>query len=93
MFDVLVTIGDAWSQFIGRLIPVRYYGRWHHYTRTANESISGASHWHAENGRWPWVMRVIDFVFYPFESQHCLKSRINDRMRAEELLSIPGPTL
>lgn len=91
MLDVLITIGDALSQLIGRLIPVRYDGKWHHYTRTANESISGASHWHSENGRWPWVQKTIDFVFRPFEREHCLASRVNDRKRAAELLESEGP--
>lgn len=95
MFSIL----DALSQLLGRLIPVRYDGRWHHYTRTANESISGASSWHAECGRWPWVEKAIDAAAYGItfaltlgrspQAQHCLKARVADRIRAAELLSIP----
>lgn len=89
--DIIITIGDAFSQFVGRLIPVRYEGKWRHYTRTANESISGASNWHADNGRWPWVEKVIDFVFRPFGKRHCLEARINDRTRADRLLASEPP--
>lgn len=91
ILDVIITIGDSFSQTLGRCIPVRYNGEWHHYTRTANESISGASNWHADNGRWTWVEKVIDFFFYPFENQHCLRSRINDRSRAAKLLASEPP--
>lgn len=91
MIDFIITFGDALSQLLGRCIPVRYDGKWHHYTRTANESISGASNWHSDNGRWPWLEEVINFVFFPFEDNHCLRARINDRSRAGQLLASEPP--
>lgn len=90
VIKIIITIGDAFSQLVGRCIPVRYNGEWHHYTRSANESISGASHWHSENGRWPLVKETIDFLFFPFEKDHCFKSRKNDIQRAKELIEMEG---
>lgn len=90
LWAVIITLGDAASQLLGRAIPVYYNGKIHHYTRSANESISGASHWHFENGRWPWVMKTIDFLFYPIENDHCFWSRMNDIQRAKELLISEG---
>lgn len=89
-FRIAVTIIDALSQLLGRCIPVYYGGRWRHYTRSANESISGASDWHAECGRWPWVKRALDFVFSPMERDHCFKSRLKDLERAKQLIESEG---
>lgn len=95
MFDWFVSVFDAVSQFFGRLIFVRVDGKWTTYTRNANESISGASNWHADNGRWPWVEKLIDFVFWFISfgiwEKHCLEARINDRSRAGELLASEKP--
>lgn len=90
IFDQFITTGDALSQLIGRWIPVRYEGRWHRFTRSANESISGAADWHRENGRWPWVASVIDGLFSVLESDHCAMSRIKDQHRAIALLKSNG---
>lgn len=89
MIDWLISVGDATSQLVGRFIPIYYEGQWHTFTRTSNESISGAAHWHSEQGRCHWVSVVIDFLLFPWEEDHCLKSRKADRSRAGRLLSKP----
>lgn len=94
LWGALLSILDAASQLLARCIPVRFGGEWHHYSRTANESFSGASHWHADHGRWPWVATAIDRVFLILslgrDEDHCRTSRINDRLRAAGLLrSLP----
>lgn len=86
----LISFGDALSQVLGRLIPVHYNGEWHTFTRTSNESVSGAAHWHCENGRMCWVKTIIDFGAMAFgQKDHCLKARKADRSRAGRLLSTP----
>lgn len=88
--DWLISVGDAASQLLGRFIPVRYDGKWHTFTRTSNESISGAANWHSENKRFTWVEPTIDTVASLFgETNHCLKARVADRSRAGRLLSKP----
>lgn len=98
--DQFITSGDGISQFLGRWIPCRIGGRWTHYTRTVNESISGASNWHSDNDRWPWVEKLINAPFSLLyiitfgllgEHDHCLKARIADRSRAGELLQQDKP--
>lgn len=85
-----VRLGDTLSQFWGQVIHVKYDGKWQSYSRTANESISGASNWHADNGRWPWVERWIDWIVF-WEERHCLNSRAKDRLKAVWLLNQPPP--
>lgn len=95
LLDQFITVGDAVSQLAGRFLPCWYEGRLHRYTRSANESISGASNWHADNDRWPWVEVVIDvlalLISFGKDRQHCLKARISDRSRAGELLAADTP--
>lgn len=95
MWAFIVTVFDATSQLAGRFIPAYYDGKIRHYTRTANESISGASNWHADNDRWPWAEAIIDAAFLVGslgkERNHCLRARINDRSRAAKLLASDKP--
>jgi hypothetical protein len=94
ILDQLITSGDALSQLLGRWIPCRYDGKWHRYTRSANESISGASDWHREEGRWSWPATAIDAVFRVFGNHdHCATSRIQDVQRAKELCEASGYTV
>lgn len=73
----LIEIGDALSQLFNvALLP-------NHKSTTANESISGRSH----RCGWKTAERIIDFLFSPFEKQHCLKSHEADVRRAAQLLS------
>lgn len=91
ILDQFITTGDALSQLVGRWIPVWYDGRWHRYTRSANESISGASDWHRQHGRWPWVAWSIDALFALFgDENHCNKAWANDFNRAVKLLRDNG---
>lgn len=88
--DWIISVGDAISQVLGRFIPVHYDGEWHTFTRTSNESISGAANWHSQNGRFGWVEKIIDVVALLFgEKGHCLKARKADRSRAGRLLATP----
>lgn len=85
------TTFDALSQLAGRWIPCRYQGGWHRFTRDANESISGAAHWHRTQGRFPYVARAIDAAFRVFGSDgHCRMVYINDLQRSERLLREAG---
>jgi len=61
--DWLISAGDALSQLLGRMIPVRIDRRWQCWTASANESVSGAAFRHRiEDGiRWPerWIDRLL----------------------------------
>lgn len=89
VIEQIITTGDALSQLAGRWIPCRYDGRWHRWTRDANESVSGAADWHREHGRFRWVAWVIDAVFgvFGFED-HCAMARIKDVYRAVRLIEL-----
>ena len=72
-----VKIGDAMSQLINvTLLPC-------HHETTANESISGRSH----RCGWKRTERFIDWIFSPWEKQHCRLSHEADVKRAQELVS------
>lgn len=72
----LIKIGDALSQ----LANVTFLPR--HRETTANESISGRCHRCGYVG----LARIIDFIFKPWESDHCRKSHEKDLERARLLL-------
>jgi len=72
----IIKIGDAISQ----LINVTFLPS--HRRTTANESISGRAH----RSRWVRVERIIDFIFSPIESNHCMRSYHRDIERAKKLL-------
>lgn len=101
IFNKFIRLGDTVSQVLGSAIHVPIdcpwwkFWCWKTYSRTANESVSGASNWHSDNGRWPWVEIAIDVIFFILsfgrERNHCLKARINDRSRAGELLASDKP--
>lgn len=84
-FAHLITIGDAASQVLGRLIPVKADGEWQCLTMSANESISGAAwRWEKTHG---WKAReVIDLiakiVTFGKDSEHCLSAFLADYHRA-----------
>ena len=91
IFGQIVTTGDAFSQLLGRWVPCRYDGQWHRFTRSANESISGAADWHREHGRFLWVAPTIDAVFRIFgDDDHCAMARYNDLTRARALCEANG---
>lgn len=72
----LVKIGDAMSQ----LINVTFLPR--HRETNANESISGRAH----RMGWRRVERFIDWLFTPWEDEHCRRAHEKDQWRAKELL-------
>lgn len=72
----LIKVGDAVSQLINVALLPR------HTETTANESISGRAH----RQGWRRTERVIDFVFSPWERDHCMRSHQADLRRAGELL-------
>lgn len=72
----LIAIGDALSQLLNvALLP--------NFSDTnANESISGRAY----RSGWTKTQKVIDWVFSPFEKQHCRKAYFNDLTRASSLI-------
>lgn len=68
----LIVIGDALSQ-LGNTI---FFGG------EANESISGRSF----REPWPLARKVIDFIFRPFQKDHCKEAFLKDLHRARELV-------
>jgi hypothetical protein len=72
----LIKIGDAFSQLVNvAVLP-------NHKDTTANESISGRAY----RQGWKNARKVIDFLFLPFERDHCKKSHEADLQRARDLL-------
>jgi hypothetical protein len=72
----LVKIGDALSQLVNvTLLP-------DHRATTANESISGRAH----RSGWRRTERAIDWIFSPWEREHCRRSHQADLDRAAGLL-------
>ena len=69
----LIKIGDALSQ----LANVAFLPS--HRETTANESISGRAH----RCGW-WVERFIDWLFRPWERDHCRKAHEKDIERARQ---------
>ena len=69
----LVKIGDAFSQLANVALLPR------HRETTANESISGRAH------RMGWrIERAIDWIFLPWERDHCRRSHEKDVLRAAD---------
>ena len=71
-----IKVGDALSQLLNVLLLPK-----HKYT-TANESISGRAY----RCRWTRTQKLIDWIFSPFEKDHCRKAFESDLVRAKNLL-------
>ena len=72
----LIKIGDAFSQLLNvTFLP-------NHDDTTANESISGRAH----RRGWVRTERFIDWLFSPFEKDHCRLAYEADVRRAIKLL-------
>ena len=72
----LIKIGDAMSQLLNVALLPR------HRETTANESISGRAH----RMGWRRVEAVIDFIFLPWERDHCRRAHEADLRRARQLI-------
>ena len=72
----LIKIGDALSQLLNVALLPR------HRETTANESISGRAH----RLGWRRVERFIDWLFSPWERDHCRKAHEADLRRARQLI-------
>lgn len=72
----LIKIGDALSQLGNVLLLPR------HLETTANESISGRSF----RCGWTTAQKFIDFLFSPFEKEHCRMADIYDEARSVKML-------
>lgn len=72
----LIKIGDALSQ----LVNVTFLPR--HRETTANESISGRAH----RLGWRRTERFIDWLFSPWERDHCRRAHEADLRRARQLI-------
>lgn len=70
----LIKIGDALSQLLNVTLLPR------HRETTANESISGRAH----RLGWRRTERVIDWLFSPWEPEHCRRAHEKDVQRARE---------
>lgn len=72
----LIKIGDAMSQLFNVALLPR------HRETTANESISGRAH----RLGWRRAERFIDWLFSPWEPEHCRRSHEADLRRARQLI-------
>lgn len=72
MTSRLIRLGDAASQFFNVLI----------FNGDPNHSISGDAY---RFGRYR-LAAFIDWLFSPFEADHCLESYLNDVEKAKRLL-------
>lgn len=71
-----IKIGDAFSQLVNVTLLPR------HRETTANESISGRAH----RMGWRRVEAAIDFIFLPWERDHCRRAYEADLRRARQLI-------
>jgi hypothetical protein len=67
----LIKIGDALSQLLNVLI----------FNGDPNHSISGDA-WRFNRHK---TRAVLDFVFYPFEKDHCFRAHLHDVQKATKL--------
>jgi hypothetical protein len=67
----LIKLGDAFSQFLNVLI---FNGDPYH-------SVSGDA-WRFKRER---MRKVLDFLFWPFEKDHCYKAHLHDVQKATRL--------
>lgn len=77
----LVSVGDAFSQLVGRFIFFRNDGIWQAWTLSPNESISGASYRWYINGGPSWPKKLIDALLF-IDPDHCEQSYYADYRRA-----------
>lgn len=81
MTSRLYKVGDALSQLINVALLPR------HGDTSANESVSGRAY----RLGWTRVERLINWLFSPWERDHCRKAYEADRRRAEmTLLDLPA---
>ena len=73
----LLRVGDALSQLLNVLVFL---------SENPNESLSGRSYRMRRKWFWGKMLIVIDFLFLPFQKEHCRKSHENDVRRASILL-------
>jgi hypothetical protein len=72
VLNYLIRLGDALSQLLNVLI----------FGGDSNHSISGDA-WRFKR---EWLRRPLDFVFRPFEKDHCYKAHLHDVRKAGRLL-------
>ena len=73
MLNLLIHTGDALSQLANTLL----------LAGDPNESISGRAY----RCGWRRTEAIIDWLFSPFQANHCLKAYTNDVKRARRLLA------
>lgn len=73
----VIKIGDALSQ----LLNVAFWPR--HHETTANESLSGRAY----RQKWVKTQKFLDWVFSPWEQEHCRLSHEADVRRAAQFLN------
>lgn len=72
MIAWLIRLGDAISQFLNVLI----------FGGDSNHSVSGDAYRFKRER----LRRFIDFIFSPFEKDHCYKAHMHDVRKAERLV-------
>ena len=72
-----VRVGDAVSQLINVVVFLN---------DNPNESLSGRSYREKHHWFWGKMLKVIDFLFFLLEEEHCRKSYENDLKRASTLI-------
>ena len=79
LFDYLIHVGDATSQWINVVFL---------FSNNPNESISGRC-WRLRYKKpWGLLRKFVDFLFSPFEDNHCELSYYADVRRAKKLLDL-----
>lgn len=73
----LLRVGDALSQLLNVVVFL---------SKNPNESLSGRSYRMRRKWFWGKMLILIDFLFLPFQKEHCRKSHENDVKRASILL-------
>jgi hypothetical protein len=71
ILNYLIKLGDAFSQLLNVLI----------LNGDPNHSISGDA-WRFKRVK---AQKVLDFIFWPFEKDHCYKAHLHDVQKATKL--------
>jgi len=77
VFNYLIRVGDGISQFLNVAVL---------FGTNPNESISGRAYRMQNVWVWSKVRIVIDWLFLPFENDHCKKAHDADISRAAQLM-------
>lgn len=77
----IIRVGDATSQWLNVVFL---------FSLNPNESISGRAYRLRKFFGWREAQKAIDFLFLPFEPEHCKAAYEADLKRAEDVLAKKG---